>query len=155
MDLGVDVWSLPLLTVLLLGEVVVHLRSIACLPWSYRILVYCSQLGRTNNERNMNERNKKINLFTNRKSVHERKTQIHVLSFVQVERFYRISFLSFVPVERFCRISFLSFVPVERFCRISFLSFVPVERFCRISLLSFIRSCFVRSFMFRSSREQF
>ena len=84
------------------------------------------QLGRTNDERDMNDRNKK-KLFTNRKLVHERRTQIHVLSFVQVERFYRISFLSFVQVERFCR----------------------------ISLLSFIRSCFVRLFMFRSSREQF
>ena len=38
----------------------------------------------------------KKKLFTNRKLVHERRTQIHVLSFVQVERFYRISFLSFV-----------------------------------------------------------
>ena len=37
--------------------------------------------------RDMNERNEKNISFTNRKSVHERKTQFLLLSFIQVERF--------------------------------------------------------------------
>ena len=40
-----------------------------------------SQLGRTNDERNMNERKKNNISFTNEKSVHEGKLQILLLSF--------------------------------------------------------------------------
>ena len=59
-----------------------------------RISRFHSSGERTMNGTWTNEIKKKN--FTNRKSVHERKTQIHVLSFVQVERFCRISLLSFI-----------------------------------------------------------